>query len=198
MCVLSGFPRVQVNSSSFIELPVQWAELVVIKEKRPLTGTAWLASSTKYHQSNSFSGVVLTVGCNHDVALSNVKFWDKLILAAAAWQQSQMRLFSKVMCICLASATESGHSVLKVRRLAPNLGSVAKSCRVLSRNWQCFPSAGVSEVVHSDWGGVNIQFSPWRWVVSSAAGANIMWCSLLCGETQLRCMIVLIGRDCLG
>lgn len=48
---------------------------------------------------NSFPGVVLTVGCSN-VALSDVRFWGKLILAAAAWQQNQMRLFSWVMLGC--------------------------------------------------------------------------------------------------
>lgn len=38
----------------FIELPVQWAELEGIKKKRPLTGTAWVASPTKYHHATPF------------------------------------------------------------------------------------------------------------------------------------------------
>lgn len=54
MCVLSGFPSVQVNSSKFMELPVQWAELKVIQEKRPLTDTAWVASPTEYHHATAF------------------------------------------------------------------------------------------------------------------------------------------------
>lgn len=42
---------------------------------------------------NSFPGVVLTLACYKDVALSDVRFWSKLILAAAAWRQNQWDCF---------------------------------------------------------------------------------------------------------
>lgn len=58
----------------------------------------------------------------------------------------------------LASATESGHSMLEIRRSATNSGNVAKYCKVLNRNDQHFPSAGALEVVHA-YSGANIQSS---------------------------------------
>lgn len=47
---------------------------------------------------NSFPGVVLTVGCNEDIVLSDAgRCWSKLILAVADQQQNQMGLFPHVM-----------------------------------------------------------------------------------------------------
>lgn len=102
MCVLSGFPRVQVNNLAY------WAASPVGR-----TGSDQREKVLNRHRMtslphwvppcNSFPGVVLTDGCSNDVRLSDVRFWSKLILAAAAWPQNQMRLFSQVMLGCAST-----------------------------------------------------------------------------------------------